>query len=533
MRFRLLVLLLSAAVLVSYLIPPHRCPLNYPADDAFFYLQVASQVYEGNGTTFNQITPTNGYHPLWMLCCIGLFHLVGGNHLAALHAAIGVQQFMGLGAVVLFLYLARRLSIRRAFLALPVLFLFFSTRLYASEAYVNGLFLLLTLWSGLILCGKSARNEPIPGIFLFASGCCAGLTLLARLDNVFVIGCFMSACVWFFGRKTDRRPRMRPLLLCAVLMAAGCLAVFGPYLAYNKITFGHWAPVSGAIKSTLPNLVFNPNGLSGIGKLCAVVAVLGMAAAWHPRQTVSRRFMLLVLSGGVLLHSAQIVFTTSHHTNWPWYYVAGVINLSFCLALAADWLAERRGFRSLLAVRMLLPFTLMAVVVVNGYAELRYRSSAPTIRESFEPARLKAGADLRWQQRVAEWLRGTLPPGTGVAVYDWPGMFAYTSGLAILPIDGLINDYQYNDDVLREGIAAFLEKRGVQYWLGPADPLTAEPQVWYSIREADGEMCVEVMAPLYMKSAGCFCVESSGPVARLRDVIPHPDLPDLALWRIR
>lgn len=533
MRFRLLVLFLSVAVLFSYVVPAHRCPLNYPADDAYFYLQVASQIAGGNGSTFNQITPTNGYHPLWMLCCAGLFYVVRGAQLAALHAAIALQQGMGLATAVLFLYLARRLSIRRAFLALPLLFLFFTTRLYASEAYVNGLFLLLTLWAGLTICEKTAQKQPPSGLFVFASGCCAGLALLARLDNVFTVGCFLAACIWMLGGGHWRGIFSKAVLLRAVLMAAGCLAVFGPYLAYNKMTFDHWAPVSGAIKSTLPDFVFNPDGLSGIGKLCAAGAVLGMLAAWMPRQTPARRFILLVLSGGVLLHSAQIVFTTSHHTNWPWYYVAGVINLAFCLTMLADRLAEVRWLRSLLAVRLILPATLMLIVVINGYSELRYRSSAPTIRESFTPERLRRRADLRWQQRVAEWLRATLPPETAVAVYDWPGMFAYTSSLSILPIDGLINDYQYNDDVLREGIDAFLKNRGVHYWLGPANAAAAEPQVWYSIRQNGDGMSVDVMAPLYLKSAGSFQVDAADRVALLRDVIHHPDLPDLALWRIR
>ena len=533
MRFRWLIGLLSVAAILSYVVPAHLCPLNVPADDAFFYLQVASQVYDGYGSTFNQITPTNGYHPLWMLYCIGLFHLVHGDKILALHAAIAVQQVMGLLSVVFFLRLAHRVSIRRAFLALPVLFLYFSTRLYASEAYVNGFFLLLTLWAGFKLGEQSLAEERTSKGLALAAGCCAGLALLARLDNVFVVGCFMLCTAGLLGQGHVRRLFSIPVMIRIALLAGGCLAVFAPYLLYNQATFGHLTPVSGAIKSTLPRIVFNPDGLSGIGKVCAAAAVCGLGASLLPHVSAIRRYLLIILSGGVLLHSAQIVFTTSHHTNWPWYYVAGVINLCFCLTMLMDWFAGLRGFRSLLSVRFLLPLTLMLVVAVNGYASLRYRSSAPTIRDSFTPERLAAGTDLRWQQRVADWLRNTLPPETGVAVYDWPGMFAYTSGLRILPIDGLINDYQYNDDVLREGIAPFLKKRGIQYWLGPADLSQVEPQVWYSIQKTSEGMRVDVMAPLYLKNAGSFYIDDANQLFRLREEISHPDLPDLALWRIR
>ncbi|MDD2238100.1 MAG: hypothetical protein PHG65_12920 [Kiritimatiellae bacterium] len=533
MRFRWLIILLSVAATLSYVVPAHLCPLNYPADDAYFYLQVASQAYEGYGSTFNQITPTNGYHPLWMLCCTGLFYLMGGEKILALHAAIGLQQAMGLALVLIFLHLGKRLSIRRAFLALPVLFLFYSTRLYASEAYVNGFFLMLTLWVGLNLGEQALAGErPAKGLAL-AAGCCAGLTLLARLDNVFVVGCFMLCTVGLLcGGRLGRLLTWRVLSRVA-LLGGGCLVLFVPYLLFNRVVFGHWMPVSGAIKSTLPSLVFHPSGLSGIGKVCALCAAGGLGAAAFSRMAPARRYLLMVLSGGVLLHAAQIVFTTSHHTQWPWYYVAGVINLCFCGAMLADRVALLRGLQAVLSVRFALPITLMLVTVVNGYAALRYRSSAPTIRESFELERLEEGIDLRWQQRVAVWLSETLPPESGVAVYDWPGMFAYTSDLRILPIDGLINDYRYNDEVLAEGIDAFLKHRRVTYWLGPCDPLEFERQAWYSVREKPDGMEVEVMAPLYRKSAGAFQVRDTDCIARLREVIAHPDLPDLALWRIR
>lgn len=533
MRFRWLLILLGAAAVFSYVAPPHQYPLNVPADDAYFYLQVASQIHGGHGSTFNQITPTNGYHPLWMLCCTGLFSLTGGARMAALHAAIGLQQAMGLASVVLFLLMARRLSVRRGFLALPVLFLFFSTRLYASEAYVNGFFLLLMLWAGVGLAERALTGERVPLLQALAAGCFGGLAMLARLDNVFVTGCFMLCTAGLLCGGCPFQLFSRGVIGRVLLLGGGCLAVFVPYLLVNRALFGHWMPVSGAIKSTLPNLVFNTDGLSGIGKVCAVAGVGGLAAALFSRMAPIRRYLLTVLSGGVVLHAAQIVFTTSHHTQWPWYYVAGVINLCFCGVLLADRLASVRGFGWVLSVRFALPVSLMLVTVVNAYAALRYRSSAPTIRESFEAERLAAGEDLRWQQRTAEWLRATLPPGTAVAVYDWPGMFAYTSGLRILPIDGLINDYRYNDDVLKEGIGPFLKKRNVNYWLGPCNVHTFEPQRWYALREMPDGMEIEVMAPLYLKSAGVFQVRDADRVARLREVIQHPDLPDLALWRIR
>ena len=47
----------------------------FTRDDAYYYFKVAQNISEGYGSTFDQINPTNGYHPLWMLICIPIFSL--------------------------------------------------------------------------------------------------------------------------------------------------------------------------------------------------------------------------------------------------------------------------------------------------------------------------------------------------------------------------------------------------------------------------------------------------------------------------
>src|SRR5687767_13892545 len=42
-------------------------------DDAYYYLKVAQNISEGQGSTFDGINTTNGYHPLWMLICVTIF----------------------------------------------------------------------------------------------------------------------------------------------------------------------------------------------------------------------------------------------------------------------------------------------------------------------------------------------------------------------------------------------------------------------------------------------------------------------------
>jgi len=521
---RLFLYILCALTLLTFIVPPHLYPYNYPADDAFFYLQVASNIDAGAGSTFNQITNTNGYHPLWMLCCVLCSRLADGNKTMALHLALGLQQILALLIVWLFFKVCRFLRWRYAYVALPLLLLYFSTRLYLSEAYINGLFVMLTLAGTLYI---SCSEEQKPASLYFLAGISGGLALLARLDNIFVIGTLFVMTALFQGRHKFKAIFHRSCLFRDLLLGIGCLLIFVPYLVYNQRTFGHLVPVSGAIKSTLPAFVFHTDGLSGIGKVGFCFALLNGVLCFTPLCDRRSRFVLGALSAGVLLHSAQIVFMTNHHTDWPWYYMSAVLGMCFSLVLIYGRVVDG------LLNRILPPLILFICIAVNGYSALRYRSSAPTIGESFTADRLRSGQDKRWQQRIAGWLKENLPPETAIAVYDWPGMFAYTSGVRILPIDGLINDYKYNDDVMREGIESFLKKRDVLYWLGPINPSTMEQQAWYTMASTQEGQRITVNAPLYHTRAGTFQVLDRDLVVRFRDVIPQQDVPELALWRIQ
>ena len=42
-------------------------------DDGFYYFKIAQHIAQGAGSSFDGVTTTTGYHPLWMLCLIPTF----------------------------------------------------------------------------------------------------------------------------------------------------------------------------------------------------------------------------------------------------------------------------------------------------------------------------------------------------------------------------------------------------------------------------------------------------------------------------
>ena len=66
----------------------------------------------------------------------------------------------------------------------------------------------------------------------------------------------------------------------------------------------------------------------------------------------------------------------------------------------------------------------------------------------------------------ARWIKRNLPANSRVFVHDWPGMMAFYSDLCIVPADGLMMDYSFNDDVIKLGIMEYFQLNHRQVLFG-------------------------------------------------------------------
>jgi len=62
-----------AVFLIGYLSSNIKILTNFISDDAYYYFNTARNVGLGLGMSFDGITKTNGFHPLYMLLCIPIF----------------------------------------------------------------------------------------------------------------------------------------------------------------------------------------------------------------------------------------------------------------------------------------------------------------------------------------------------------------------------------------------------------------------------------------------------------------------------
>src|SRR5215510_10767994 len=96
----LAVLALGMAALVLARVDPTQ-------DDGYYYLQIARHLASGDGSTFDGMHPTNGYHPLWLLCLVPVFWATHSSA-AALVVGVILQALFLAAATCLLFHTVRR-----------------------------------------------------------------------------------------------------------------------------------------------------------------------------------------------------------------------------------------------------------------------------------------------------------------------------------------------------------------------------------------------------------------------------------------
>ena len=202
---QLLIVLLAFGGCLYVAFAPANSLLNwYNIDDAFYYYKVAQNITAGHGITFDGMNPTNGFHPLWMVICLGIFWLGNYNLLLPLRILVVISGFFN-AATALFLYrlLSKYLHPFASILGslawalLPSIF--GVTIVHGMESVISAFFIILLLYQAVNLLSIDENSKVTPWQ-MAQLGLIGALTILSRLDNVFVVA-FIGLFVLFRIRK--------------------------------------------------------------------------------------------------------------------------------------------------------------------------------------------------------------------------------------------------------------------------------------------------------------------------------------------
>ncbi len=437
-----------AGIAVAFLLPVKQLLYHTP-DDAFFYLKTAWNFAQGNGSTFDTIAPTNGYHPLWFLILSGMFFTGRFAGIDSPEAFFRLSFVIGWHLFVIAVWLSSDAinGVRRPgtrpngssgsgishYLLLFILtFFFVFIRVVGSEAIVSVAVLAVFFWMKTHsdespLCGIPFRGALLVLLFL------ARIDYLSNLIPALILGDALTA------RKEVR------LNTAAGLSAMVAIAAV-VYFSINYTVFGHLLTISASLKSAFPRFVLFENipfylEANPYQFVRAVGAILVCAA--YPVQVFRHRknedifaAILAWSAAGCVLFLLQTMSFNAHKLR-EWYTSIPVfVSILILVQYSFRW---RR-----ISWWIIAPGSIAVFAFLGG-----------------------AGFAVRhWDSNYdfARTLKNTLRPDEPVLIVDCAGIVGYFSQRNVLCGDGLVNGFEYMDSVKAGRLEGYLKKYRIPFY---------------------------------------------------------------------
>ncbi len=427
----------------------HQSLLGFAQDDFYYYLKPAQSLAQGRLPTFDGSTPTNGFHPLYLL----------------LLAAVSIVT-RSLRGVFGLLWALDVLSATAAFLLTRLIFY----RVTANPLLSNACALSITLLCIPLICNQMEVTLALPlGLAFLAVGFvsarrytperCAWLgllgavTMLARLDASILVLLFLV------GLALVRENRIVFSRQNMLSFTAAALPLPILYLAINHHFFHVLMPISGIAKQLRhgwrpsQNLITSFAGLSILQLEVAITAAL---VGWATRRYLrpeEKVFLFAGLSTPFIFYSIELFVSDWPLWNWYFYalrYASTAALLMICIVLSRNLLPRRyRALRHFVRRSWPIPVFYAANLVVLFNTHYKVDSWMVEIQHAAS---------------VLNKFEGTHPGK--YAMGDRAGMFGYLTPASVLQTEGLVMDRVYVDHIrAQEDLRSVLASYGVNYYV--------------------------------------------------------------------
>ncbi|WP_374444060.1 hypothetical protein [Epilithonimonas sp.] len=415
-------------------------PANFPADDGFFYPQIAYNIVNGKGSFFNDLYLTNGYHPLWMVfCCI-----------AELLNPFGKQE------VVYILWLFQTVFV---IFSLSFLNIFFKNN---KEGEIIGFFFIITLYFSL---GTLYLTEAHLNLFCFSIliyflaskinndwlfGLLFSLVFLSRLDNIFPL--FFLSLYYFYYRKYNY----------LTLFRSGIVIFFicGSYLFSNYLFFGALVPISGRIKSSFPyfqTYIF----LTLISQFFLVCNIIALLILFFFKTIQYRNLKIFIAVGSVVQLLYNVVFQSQIG---QWYYVIQIIVIVILIGDIVFLVLKKHSKKKWLNY----------ILIVSGIiisCSIGYMKKSSNFSLQFTLLDKNSHISERKENEVkvfSQKIKKTLPANSRIFIYDFPGKFAFYSDMQVIPADGLVGNQNFFSEITNSKFTDYMKRNNIQYLILPS-----------------------------------------------------------------
>jgi hypothetical protein len=415
---------------VFFLTADIRLILDLIPDDAAYYFKIAENFNKGYGFSFDSIHQTNGFQPLWQYILIAVYFFTSPEPETFYRIVIILQLLMVSAALyVLFVSIKKSKGEINAYTSL-IIILFF-VYLQAVNGMESSLIVLM-----LVLVYAFYNKSIFTSVDYFTGGVLTGLLILSRLDFIFFPGIFFVILLLRSGLKNS------------TLYISGFLLLFLPYALINFIYTGHFQPISGVLKSSFPevslffDLQFTFTGIISVFlTIPAVLYFIFKNIKGIKRDLTENQLLLTALSFTILIHYLFYLL----FIKWPVlnYYIIfyGVI-LSF--------IAAEINISKIVSLKLVKPSFILVIILL-------------LVKTGW---RINKDLDNSWHAKTydaALWVKNNTDPEDIFAMKD-AGNISFLSGTRVINLDGLVNDYYFQEVLKNKKLKEYLTKNNVSYY---------------------------------------------------------------------
>jgi len=431
-------------------------------DDGMYYPKIALNLASRGILSFDGVTMTNGFHPLWMIILIPLYFLVSEPILALRFTFVYIFLILTICCFLLS-KICRNLKFSPSgtFVAFFVIILnlrSFTIFYSLLESHVVLLAYLLYIHYSLTVADK---RFTVP-IYSFINGLLIGFCFLARLDSCLLAIGYGFVLVY---RLSTRRQRWATFWRSAICSSFGSLVIATPYLLFNIHYFGHVETVSMYMKSRAISLEFPVTIFEMLSEqfvprvqyvmklewlstfsLVAGMCVAGIACVFYCLYTMKKKgiyrqfepivdfgiFVVIDMVLVSLLAPQEILMSV-------WYIVPEIVFGGLILGACNPDVKIMK--------RRLIPSVIVMLVLVQVWIYPSYVE-----RKKMTFAKLE----------VANFIRSHLPEHIRGSMYD-SGIVSYFSQRDFVALNGLIGDFEMAELAKNKRMKLLAEKYGVDY----------------------------------------------------------------------
>jgi hypothetical protein len=280
---------------------------------------------------------------------------------------------------------------------------------------------------------------------------------MARLDLGLLWPGYLAAVAFNNTPNITSKSKLTSGMVVSAIVVTG-LAF---YFFINKQLFGVISPVSGALKSTFPNLTdsstyWTEHGLAHKAAIavCFISLVYFSFLLYYRRHTriiTNTEHSLFILSfvfSGFVAY--QLIFVNWANT-FTWYRLPALVVAAFFIFYILDTIHKSANY--------------FFPGIMKWSPALLLILTSPLFVFRFIDTHLSNEDDFPYSLRVAtQWVKSNTPEDAVFALKD-TGFFSYFSERNTINLDGLVNSPDYYHDIIEHGLPKHLQNLGVDFFV--------------------------------------------------------------------